>query len=152
MMRLYGGCRKVTRASGAMHTMAKELPSLGEMEMHVLRVVWREQPCTERQVWELVRGERSVGRTTVLKTLQRLEAKRLLVRTGGEGPVQYRAVVDKRRFLPAVVRRFVDRTLAGSLEPFVAYLADSDRLSAKDLAALKSIVKKMEPPGKHKAG
>ncbi len=66
--------------------------------------------------------------------------------------MQYRAVVDKRRFLPAVVRRFVDRTLAGSLEPFVAYLADSKSLSAKDLAALKSIVKKMESQDKHKAG
>lgn len=132
--------------------MAKELPSLGEMEMHVLRVVWQQQPCTERQVWERVRSERAVGRTTVLKTLQRLEAKRLLARTGDDGPVQYRAVIDKRRFLPAVVRRFVDRTLAGSLEPFVAYLADSDKLSAKDLAALKAIVRKMGSDDKHKAG
>ena len=58
--------------------MAKQLPSLGELEIHVLRSIWQEQPCTERQVWELVRQDRSVGRTTVLKTMQRLEAKGLL--------------------------------------------------------------------------
>ena len=123
--------------------MAKEPPSLGELEIHVLRWIWQEQPCTERRLWDRIREERSVGRTTVLKTIQRLEAKGLLVRVAGDGPVQFRATVEKRRLLPAIVRRFVDRTLAGSLEPLIACLADSDRLSAKDLAALHAIARKM---------
>jgi BlaI family penicillinase repressor len=124
--------------------MARQAPSLGELEVCVLRSVWREQPCTERQVWEQVREEREVGRTTVLKTMQRLETKGLLVRVGGEGPVQYRAAVDQGRMLPAIVRRFVERTLAGSAEPLVAYLAGaSPKLSAKDLAALRSIARKL---------
>ena len=125
--------------------MARQAPSLGELEVCVLRSVWQEQPCTERQVWDLVREEREVGRTTVLKTMQRLEAKGLLVRVPGDGPVQYRAAVDERRMLPAIVRRFVERTLAGSAEPLVAYLADasSAKLSAKDLAALRAIARKI---------
>ncbi len=123
--------------------MAKELPSLGELEIQVLRGVWQEQPCTERQLWDLIREERSIGRTTVLKTIQRLEAKGLLVRVAGEGPVRFRAVVEKKRLLPAIVRRFVNGALAGSLEPLVACLADSDKLSAKDLAALRTIARKM---------
>ena len=83
--------------------MVKELPTLGDLEIHVLRWIWQEQPCTERTVWEHVRRDRSVGRTTVLKTLQRLEAKGLLIRVKAEGPVQYRAAVDERRLLPAIV-------------------------------------------------
>ncbi len=71
--------------------MAKETPSLGELEVRVLREVWRNQPCTERQIWDQLRDQRPVGRTTVLKTLQRLEAKQLLVRVKGQDPVQYRA-------------------------------------------------------------
>jgi len=123
--------------------MAKELPSLGELEIQVLRVVWQEQPCTEREVFEVVKRDRSVGRTTVLKTMQRLEAKGLLARLRDTGPVQYRAAVTEKRVLPAIVGRFVDRTLAGSLEPLVHYLADSEKLSAKDLAALRAIARKM---------
>lgn len=123
--------------------MAKEPPSLGELEIRVLREVWREQPCTERQIWDRVCQERPIGRTTVLKTMQRLEAKGLLVRVPGEGKVQFRAAAEERRLLPAIVRRFVDRALAGSLEPLVACLADSDKLSAKDLAALRTIARKM---------
>ena len=123
--------------------MAKELPSLGDLELQVLRVVWQEQPCTERTVWEQICTERDVGRTTVLKTIQRLEAKTLLARLAGREPVQYRAAVAESRVLPAIVRKFVQGTLAGSLEPLVSYLADSDKLSAKDLAALRAIARKM---------
>jgi BlaI family transcriptional regulator, penicillinase repressor len=124
--------------------MAKEPPSLGELEIQVLRWIWKKQPCTERQLWDWICAERSIGRTTVLKTIQRLEAKGLLVRVAGKaGPVEFRAAVEKKRLLPAIVRRFVDRTLAGSFEPLVACLADSDKLSAKDLAALRTIARKM---------
>ena len=34
--------------------MAKELPSLGELEMRVLRLVWQQQPCTERQITDVI--------------------------------------------------------------------------------------------------
>ena len=43
-----------------------------------------------RQITELMQQEREVGRTTVLKTMQRLEGKGLLVRVPGEGPVRFR--------------------------------------------------------------
>jgi BlaI family transcriptional regulator, penicillinase repressor len=140
---VYYDTRRKSADSREEFLMAKELPSLGELEIHVLRWVWQEQPCTERQVWDVARQERKIGRTTVLKTMQRLEAKGLLTRVRGEGPVQFRAAIDQRRLLPAIVRRFVDRTLGGSLAPLVAYLADSAELSAKDVAALRTIARKM---------
>jgi predicted transcriptional regulator len=132
--------------------MAETIPSLGELELQVLRLVWREQPCTERQVTELVQADRPVARTTVLKTIQRLEEKGLLVREegSGRGPIRYRASVEERSVLPALIRRFVERVLGGSDAPLAAYLADSgrERLSAKDLEALRAIARKIgEPPG-----
>ncbi len=117
--------------------MPKKLPTVGEFEVEVLRHVWENEPCTERQIWDLV--ERRVGRTTVLKTIQRLEGKGLLIRVKSSSPVQFRAVVDEDRMLPALVGRFVDSILGGSAEPLVAYLADSNRLSAKDLQTLRAI-------------
>jgi predicted transcriptional regulator len=124
--------------------MAKKVPTLGELEIHVLRQVWQQQPCTERQVTELVQEQRPVARTTVLKTMQRLVAKGLLKREKGDGPIRYRAAMPEGRVLPALVRRFVDGVLGGSSEALVAYLADSRKLSAKDLEALREIARKME--------
>jgi BlaI family penicillinase repressor len=127
--------------------MSEPIPSLGELEVQVLRLVWREQPCTERRVTELVQADRPVGRTTVLKTIQRLEEKGLLVRVGGPGrrPIRYRAAVEERRVLPALVRRFVERVLGGSDAPLAVYLSESanERLSEKDLDALRAIAGKI---------
>jgi predicted transcriptional regulator len=124
--------------------MAKEIPSLGELEIRVLQLVWRHQPCTERQVSDLVREERSVARTTVLKTIQRLEAKKLLVRAGDKSPIHYRAAVSEKHLLPALVDRFVDRVLGGAPDPLVAYFANSGKLSNKDLKTLEAIARKVK--------
>jgi predicted transcriptional regulator len=127
--------------------MANELPSLGELEIGVLRMVWQHQPCSERQITELIQQEREVGRTTVLKTMQRLEAKGLLVRVPGEGPVRFRAALEEGRVLPTLVGRFVDHVLGGSPEPLVAYLADAKKLSRTDIQVLKAIIRKLSGYG-----
>ena len=124
--------------------MAQELPTLGELEIRVLQLIWRQQPCTERQISDLVQKERSIGRTTVLKTMQRLEAKGLLLRTEGEGPIRYRAAVAQEQLLPTLIGRFVESVLGGSAEPLVAYFGSSKKLSAKDLEALRTIARKIQ--------
>ena len=121
----------------------KEMPTLGELEARVLQLVWDRQPCTERQVWELVQQERPAARTTVLKTIQRLEAKGLLARQENSTPILWRAAVEQRRALPELVQRFVDGVLGGSAEPLVAYLAGQKKLSDRDVAALQKIAEKL---------
>jgi predicted transcriptional regulator len=124
--------------------MPKDIPTLGEMEIQVMRLIWEHQPCTERHISDLVQRERNVARTTVLKTIQRLEAKKLLKRVASESPVRFRAAVSEDRILPQLIRRFVQRVLGGSSEPLVAYLAQSQNLSAKDLESLRSIARRIE--------
>jgi len=123
---------------------ADDLPTLGDLELRVMQLIWAEQPCTERSIWDLLRQEREIGRTTVLKTIQRLEAKGMLAREPGPGPVQFRAAVEPQRLLPSLVDRFVANTLAGSPAALVSYLAGQEKLSAKDLAALRAIAKKLD--------
>jgi BlaI family transcriptional regulator, penicillinase repressor len=107
-------------------------------------LVWQQQPCTERQITDVIQQERSLARTTVLKTIQRLEAKGLLARLPGKGPVQFRASLPERHVLRALIGRFVEGVLGGSAEPLVAYLAGSEKLSAKDLEMLRSICRKID--------
>jgi BlaI family transcriptional regulator, penicillinase repressor len=123
--------------------MSKDLPSLGDLEIRVLRLVWEHQPCTERQITDVIQQEREIGRTTVLKTVQRLEAKGLLTRAPGEGPVRFRAALNENKVVPTLIGRFVDGVLGGSPEPLVAYLAGSEKLSAKDLEILRGICRKI---------
>jgi BlaI family transcriptional regulator, penicillinase repressor len=126
--------------------MGTVLPSLGDHEIQVLRLVWQHQPCTERQISDLIQKERAVARTTVLKTLQRLEGKGLLVRVPDETPIRFRAAIEAERVLPALIRRFVDCVLGGSAGPLAAFLAESQRLPDRDIEALRSIADKIGRP------
>jgi predicted transcriptional regulator len=143
-----GGCRKQTHLERI--SMVKEFPSLGDLEIRVLRLVWQQQPCTERQITDAIRQERSLGRTTVLKTIQRLEAKGLIARVRGAAPVRFRASVAEHKLLPALIARFVERVLGGSAEPLVAYMAGakSEKLSAKDIETLRNICRKIDKESK----
>ncbi len=126
--------------------MKKPLATLGELEIQVLKLFWRHQPCTERQISDRIQRERPVARTTVLKTVQRLEAKGFLTRVPNETPIRFRAAFDENRVLPALIRRFIDQVLGGSPGPLAAYLADSssEKLSDKDIQALWAIAKKID--------
>lgn len=122
--------------------MAKDLPSIGELEIQVLQEIWRQQPCTERQIWDVLREKREVGRTTVLKTIQRLEEKELLRRIDGDSPVKFRAVVKPQRVLPQLVRRFVDSVLGGNVDPLVSYLDGAKDLSPEEAQKLAEIAER----------
>ena len=130
--------------------MAKSLTSLGELEIRVLRLVWQHQPCTERHISDLVQRDRAVARTTVLKTLQRLEAKGVLARVPGKTPIHFRATLDEEHVLPVLTGRFVERVLGGSAGPLLAYFAESGRLSEQDLEALQAIAEKIAQPPEQK--
>jgi hypothetical protein len=58
--------------------------------------------------------------------------------------VRFRATFEPQRLLPSLVQRFVEGTLGGSFAPLVACLAGQEKLSAKDLAALKAIARKLD--------
>lgn len=123
--------------------MANQLPVMGELETRVLRLVLEHQPCSERSIWDIVRRERDVTRTTVLKTFQRLEAKGAIRRRPGSSPILWETRIEKQNALRQLIRRFVDHVLGGSAEPLAAYLAEQDDLSTSDIAALQRIARKM---------
>jgi predicted transcriptional regulator len=58
--------------------------------------------------------------------------------------VQFRAAIKEQRLLPALIGRFVQSVLGGNAEPLVAYLAGSEKLSAKDLEMLRDICRKID--------
>ncbi|MBC7805291.1 MAG: BlaI/MecI/CopY family transcriptional regulator [Akkermansiaceae bacterium] len=121
--------------------------TLGDQELEVLRFVAHRAPVTVREVadeWGTPRGR---ARTTILTMMERLRKKGYLVREGadGEGSFRYSSAVAPQAVLHNLVRDFVQKTLGGSLSPFVAYLADTpDGLSETEVAELKKLVNDME--------
>jgi predicted transcriptional regulator len=117
---------------------------LGELELDVLRHVTDHAPITVGEVASGFGEPRGLARTTILTVMDRLRNKGYLIRSKEEGIFRYTPRVEKSEVLRGLVSDFVERTLAGSVSPFVAYLIESERLSAEEMEALRKLVDRME--------
>src|SRR5438094_1088817 len=124
---------------------------IGPAQLEVLRYIQDHHPVTVRQVAEHLAETRGLTRTTALNVMERLREKGYLRRDRREGVYQYSPSVSKPQLLRGLVREFVDQVLGGSLEPFVAYLAEEASLSEEEVDRLRERVRDLEPAQEEKA-
>jgi predicted transcriptional regulator len=122
-----------------------EQPSLGDQELEVLRYVSEHAPVSVGEVAERFGAPRGLARTTILTVMERLRKKGYLARTKGGRPFRYSARAPQAQVLQGLVREFVEKTLGGSLSPFVAYLAEAKDLSPEELEELRRLVETLQP-------
>lgn len=79
--------------------------------------------------------------------LERLRAKGYLQREKIGAAFAYAPRDEHAQQLRGVVGRFVEKTLGGSLDPFVAYLSDAN-LSDAQRKQLRELVKKLDKKSK----
>ena len=122
-------------------------PALGEQELEVLRFISDRAPVTVGEVAREWGEPRNLARTTVLTMMERLRKKSFLERTPREkenNTFEYRPAVQKADLMRSLVADFVEKTLGGSLAPFMAYLTDAQSLSERERGELRRLVAAME--------
>lgn len=114
---------------------------LGPLEQDVMDAVWRLGESTVRDVHAVLAGERDIAYTTVMTTMTRLSAKRLLERdTSGLAHV-YRPLVAREDYARSTVGSVLTWLLDRYPEPAAAYLAEVvDDVDDVTLDALRSAV------------
>ena len=122
-----------------------ERPPLGDQELEVLRFVAEHAPASVREVAQQFGEPRGLARTTILTVMERLRRKGYLTRTRQGSVNRYTPRVAQAEVLQGLVREFVEKTLAGSLSPFVAYLAEAKGLTEPELAELRRLVEELPP-------
>jgi BlaI family transcriptional regulator, penicillinase repressor len=118
-------------------------PPLGEQQLEVLRWITDRAPVTAREVAEHFATHRGLARTTVLSVIDRLQEKGYLHRRRRAGVFHYSPRVPQEEVMQRVVRDFVEKTLGGSVSPFVAYLARTRQISPEELAELHDLVEQI---------
>jgi len=129
-------------------TMAKKEQKVGRAELEILHFVQDHRPVSVRDVADHFAETRGHVRTTILNVMERLRKKGFLSRKKTGGIYQYEPRVGKAELLRSLVGDFVEKTLGGSLSPFVAYLSRDAKLSGKELDELKQVVSELK--GKEK--
>jgi predicted transcriptional regulator len=118
--------------------------AVGEQELVVLRFVAEHGPVTVGEVAERLGEPQGLARSTILTVMERLRQKGHLTRRKVEGVYQYSSPVPAAELLRGVVDEFVQRTLAGSLSPFVTYLSEADDVSEEELKQLQDVVARLQ--------
>ena len=128
--------------------MRDERAGLGELELEVLKVIWRNHPCTVHEAHARLSERRDCARTTILTVMQRLHKKGFLTRRKRQGVHQYEPSEERGTVLKRLVGRFVDTVLDGSSSAFVNYLAESKGMTSTQAAELRRLLEAIE----HKEG
>jgi predicted transcriptional regulator len=123
---------------------AENPPNIGRAEMDILRYISDHHPASVREVAEHLSATKGHVRTTALNVMERLREKGYLKRRKISGVFQYSPSMPTAELLHSLVREFVQRTLGGSLSPFVAYLTHEGKLSEEELAELRSLVRELD--------
>lgn len=118
--------------------------SLGAAERQLLQHIAESGPSSVRSVFETFGATHNWGRTTVLKTMERLRSKGFLVREEVDGLWHYRSVTDREELDAGLIGHFVKESLGGSLSPFVQFLKGQEQINAEDKEELMRLVRQWE--------
>jgi predicted transcriptional regulator len=124
--------------------------TLGDEELKLLRFVAEHGPLSVGEVADQFGASEGLARSTVLTMMERLRKKRYLKRRRDGGVFRYVSPLPYAELLKGIVQTFVDTALAGSLSPFVAYLAGSSKLSRDEVAQLERLAARLEEREKEK--
>jgi len=97
----------------------------GSTEIEVLRYIGDHHPISVGEAAEYFAQTTGQARTTILTIMDNLRRKGHLTRRKMRGVYRYSPKVAKHVFLQGLVKDFVDKSLGGSVSPFVAFLSES---------------------------
>jgi predicted transcriptional regulator len=106
-------------------------PTLTPQELAIMKVVWRKEQTTVRDVYESLRESRPVAYTTVMTMMKILQEKGYLTKVSQERAHVYTATRPRQQVVGAMLRDFVDRVFDGASDALLLHLAKDNRLTPK---------------------
>jgi BlaI family transcriptional regulator, penicillinase repressor len=119
-------------------------PTLTPQELAIMKVVWRLEKATVRDVYQALREKRTIAYTTVMTMMKILEEKGYLKKSRLDRAYEYRPTKPRHQVVGAMVRDFLDRVFDGAAAPLLVHLARDKRLSKNDKELIRKLAAEME--------
>lgn len=117
-----------------------EPPRPTEFELAILRVLWRRESATVRQVFEDLKAERQLGYNTVLKTMLILLEKGMVLRDESERSHIYRATRHEQETQASLLRDLLQRAFGGSSQKLVMAALKEAPLSREEASEVEAMI------------
>ena len=115
--------------------------SIGDQELALLQYIAEHGDVSVGEVAAVFGESRGLARSTVLTMMERLRAKAYLERRQVDGGVfRYSTTGLQDDVVRHAVGSFVEKTLQGSVSPFVAWMSQRTEVSDDELAELETLV------------
>jgi predicted transcriptional regulator len=124
--------------------MRKPSNTLTPQELAIMKVVWRLEPASVRDVYEALRKERPIAYTTVMTMMNVLEDKKYLEKKSNGRAHIYTPTKPRHQVIGAMVRDFVDRVFDGASGSLLLHLAKDSRLPDRQRKAVQRIIEEMK--------
>ena len=126
-------------------TRRRSLPLPTESELRLLRVLWTRGASTVREVLDALPAEPPTGYTTVLKVLQIMHGKGLVIRDERERTHVYAAAVPPETTQRQLVSDLAERAFGGSALGLVMHALSPDVASREEIEEIRRVVSRLAP-------
>jgi len=122
-------------------------PRPTDSELAIMRVLWDCGPSSVREVLEVLnsRREQPLAYTTVLRFLQIMTEKGLVVRDEGERGHIYQPSVPASQTKQHLVRDLMDRLFDGSARELVVQALGTHKVSRSEIREIRKLLDELEP-------
>ena len=118
------------------------IPRPTEAELELLQILWQKEPATVREIYDALNLEKTSGYTTVLKLLQIMTAKGLVVRDEANRAHVYRAAFTQDAMQSRLLRDLSNRLFAGSAAQLAMHALSMEPASDDELAEIRALIER----------
>jgi predicted transcriptional regulator len=116
-------------------------------ELEILDILWDLKKGTVRDVYEVISSRKTTAYTTVLKTMQIMQAKGLVVRdTQGKAHI-YRPKSSQQNTQKKLVGSLLDKAFRGSALSLVQHVLETKPTTREELAEIRRLIDEAEAKG-----
>ena len=119
-------------------------PTLTPQELAIMKVVWRLDKATVRDVYEALRATRQIAYTTVMTMMKILEEKGYLKKKLADRAHVYMPTRPRQQVVAAMVRDFLDRVFDGASDPLLLHLAKDNKLTEKQRRIVRQLIEESD--------
>jgi len=124
--------------------MRKPHPTLTPQELAIMKVVWRKDETTVRDVYEALQATRPVAYTTVMTMMRILQEKGYLTKATNDRAHVYRPAKPRQQVIGGMVRDFLDRVFDGASDALLVHLARDNKLTPKQRRIVRQLLDEKE--------
>lgn len=115
-----------------------------DQELEILKVLWERGPSSVRDVWRVIAESRDIGYTSVLKIMQIMRDKKLVVCDTKQRPQIFRTRQPQGAMLKQLAGDLLSRAFGGSAKLLLLHALGTKRCTPEELSEIRDLLDDIE--------